>query len=60
MYLDLIDRLHHDVGCEFLSDMRLDSRFNKIAKEKLQLFDVSEYPSWQWKDAIIYLSRHIP
>lgn len=27
MCLDLIDRLHHEVGCGLLSDMRLDPRY---------------------------------
>ena len=51
----LLERLHSQVGCEYLSDLRQIWFFNLKAKEYLKVIHTTEYPVWQWEDAIQYL-----
>lgn len=53
---DLLNTLWQQVGCEYLSDLRLDPRYNQQALNQIQHLDAREFSPEEWSDAVTYLT----
>ena len=51
----LLERLHSQIGCEYLSDLRQREDCNRKAKAYMMELRATDYPVWQWRDAVQYL-----